>query len=86
MIMKILNFFLEKNRWAILILIILVAVFWKIQQGRVSKFKNKYETEVKLTNALLDSIRYTVNQYGEVVSEKFFYKKQSGILKRKMKF
>ena len=81
--MKILNFFLEKNRWAILILIILVAVFWKIQQGRVSKFKNKYETEVKLTNALLDSIRYTVNQYGEVVSEKLTLQETIGNLEKK---
>lgn len=80
---KILGFLLEKNRWAILVLILIGVAVWKIQQNKVGKFNNKYETEVKLTNALLDSITYTVNQYNEVVADKLTLQETIGNLEKK---
>jgi len=70
---KILEFFAEKNRWAILLVLMLLLVgggIFKLQHNKIVNLRNENLTEVKLRNALLDSISYVTNQYGEVVAEK----------------
>ena len=42
----------------------------KLYQNKVNKLKNKLETEIKLKDALLDSVRYHVNKENELVAEK----------------
>lgn len=67
--MKILNFILEKNRWAILLVIITILGIG-IQRNRIGNLKDKYQSEVKLKNALLDSVDTYQNKEGQWVSEK----------------
>jgi len=69
----ILEFLSKNNRWAIALVILLLLVggiFISIQRNNVKEWKNKYQTEVKLKNALIDTVTFTKNQYGEVVAEK----------------
>jgi len=69
----ILEFLAKNNRWAIALAILLLLVggiFISIQRNNVKEWKNKYQTEVKLKNALIDTVTFTKNQYGEVVAEK----------------
>jgi hypothetical protein len=70
---KILEFLAEKNRWAIVLVIILLLIgggIWKLQRNKINNLKDKYQSEVKLKNALIDSVGYYKNVYGEVVAEK----------------
>lgn len=69
----ILEFLVKNNRWAVVLAIILLLLgggIWKLQQNAINKWKDKYQTEVKLKNALVDTVGYYVNSYGEVVAEK----------------
>lgn len=69
----ILNFLKEKNRWAIVLVILLMIVgfsIYRIQQNKINDLKDKYQTEVKLKNALIDSVGHYKNIYNEVVAEK----------------
>lgn len=57
----------------IIIVIVVIAIFgggWKLFQNRVDKLENKLESEVKIKNALLDTITTYKNKQGELVSEK----------------
>lgn len=65
----ILEFLIKNNRWAIALVIILL-LLGGLQRNAVNKWKDRYQTEVKLKNALVDSVDYYVNSYGEVVAEK----------------
>jgi hypothetical protein len=42
----------------------------KLYQNKVDNLKDKLETEIKLKDALMDSIRYHKNKYNELVAEK----------------
>lgn len=69
----ILEFLSKNNRWAIVLVLILLLIgggMLKIQNNRIKNLKNKYQSEVKLKNALIDSVDFYVNVYGEVVAEK----------------
>lgn len=69
----ILEFLAKDNRWAILLVIILLLVgggIFRLQSNKIKEWKNKHQTEVKLRNALIDSVDYYQNEYGEVVAEK----------------
>jgi len=68
-LLKFWKFILVKNRWAIVLAILLILGMW-VQNTIVKEWKNKYQTEVKLNNALNDTIRFYKNSYGEVVAEK----------------
>lgn len=70
---KILEFFAEKNRWAILLVIVLLLIgggLMKIQRNKITNLKDKYNTEVNLKDALLDSIDVYKNKENEWVAEK----------------
>ena len=69
----ILEFLSKNNRWAVVLVIILLLLgggLWKLQRNRINEWKDKYQTEVKLKNALVDTVHYYKNSYGEVVAEK----------------
>jgi len=69
----ILEFLAKNNRWAIVLVLILLIVgggIFKIQNNRIKEWKNKHQTEVKLNNALNDSVDYYQNAWGEEVAEK----------------
>lgn len=70
---KILEFLIKKNHWAILLILILLlfgSIFIKIQRNKINKYNNKYQTEVKLKKALLDSVNIYQNKENEWVAEK----------------
>jgi len=69
----ILEFLTKNNRWAVVLLIIILLLgggIWKLQRNAINKWKDRYQTEVKLKNALVDTVSYYVNSHGEVVAEK----------------
>ena len=69
----ILEFLSKNNRWAVVLVIILLLLgggLWKLQRNKINEWKDKYQTEVKLKNALVDTVHYYKNSYGEVVAEK----------------
>ena len=69
----ILEFLMKNNRWAIVLVIILCLVgggIWKIQNNRIKEWKGKHQTEVKLRNALIDTVSHYKNAYGEEVATK----------------
>ena len=68
-LLKLWEFILVKNRWAIVLAILLILSMW-IQNDIIKEWKYKYQTEVKLNDALNDSVRFYKNSYGEVVAEK----------------
>lgn len=70
---KILEFFAEKNRWAILVMLLLLLLggwFLKTQRDSIKDLKRKYQTEVNLRNALTDSVHYYQNKEQQWVAEK----------------
>jgi len=70
---KFLKFISKNNRWAIILFIILMtvgAVVFNLQRNSIKKLENKYQNEVKFKNALLDTVTYYKNSYGEEVAEK----------------
>lgn len=69
----ILEFLSKNNRWAIVLVLILLLIgggILRIQSNKIKDLRDKYQSEVKLKNALIDSVDYYVNVYGEVVAEK----------------
>lgn len=69
----ILEFLAKNNRWAIVMIIILLLIsggVFKFQRNKINEWKNKHEIEVKLKNALIDSVTYYQNAYGDEVAEK----------------
>jgi len=72
-LLKIWNFLKVNNRWAIALVIILL-----LSSGTIIHFKNKkindlkaeVKTEVKLREALLDSVKFYQNKRDEAVAEK----------------
>lgn len=70
---KILEFFAEKNRWAILLVIILLLVgggIFKLQRNKIAEWKQKHQTEVNLNTALNADMVVYQNKEKEWVSEK----------------
>jgi len=69
----ILEFLAKNNRWAIVLVLILLIVGGGIvrhQNKKINEWKDKHQTEVKLRNALVDTVTYYKNAHGEVVAEK----------------
>lgn len=69
----ILEFLMKNNRWAVvlvLLLIILGGGMFKIRQNKINEWKNKHQIEIKLRNALIDTVSYYKNAHGEEVAEK----------------
>ena len=69
----ILEFLLKNNRWAIVLMIVLLLIsggIFKIQRNKINEWKNKHQTEVKLKNALVDTVYRYQNKEGEWVIEK----------------
>jgi hypothetical protein len=67
------DFLKQKNRWAIALIVLLLLIgigVIKIQRNKINDWKDKYKTEVKLKDALIDSVKFYKNSYGEVVAEK----------------
>jgi hypothetical protein len=72
-IQKILDFFKEKKQiliWIVVLIVLILAVIVYFQQKRIANLKDKYQTEVKLKDALVDSVHHYQNKQGEWVSEK----------------
>jgi len=70
---KIWNYLKQNNRWAIALVIILLlgsGAIIKLQRNKIDEWKGKYQTEVKLRDALIDTVRYYKNQHNEIVAEK----------------
>ena len=70
---KILEFLSKNNRWAIVLVLILLVVgsgIFKLQRNSINEWKNKHQTEVKLKDALIDTVSYYKNAYGDEVAEK----------------
>lgn len=69
----ILKFLLEKNRWAILLIIILLLLgggLLKRQSNKINDLNDKYQSEVNLKKALLDTVTTYQNKEGDWVNEK----------------
>jgi hypothetical protein len=69
----ILEFLAKNNRWAIVLVVLLFIVgggLFRFQQNKIKEWKNKHQTEVKLRNALIDTVGHYKNAYGEEVAEK----------------
>lgn len=67
------GFLKEKNRWAIVLVVILLFIGFgiiNIQCNKIADWEKKYQTEIKLKDALVDTVRHYKNAYGEVVAEK----------------
>lgn len=70
---KILEFLAKNNRWAIVLIIILLLFgggLFKIQRNHINDLKDKYQSEVNLRKALTDSLEVYQNKEGEWVAEK----------------
>jgi hypothetical protein len=69
----ILDFLKKNNHWAIASLIIVILVgglVLNIQKNRINNLKYDYNVEVKLKNALIDSVYYYYNKKNQLVGEK----------------
>lgn len=69
----ILEFLLKNNRWAIILIILFIIIgngVYKIQHNKINKLNEKYTSEVKLKNALTDSIKIYKDKENNWVVEK----------------
>ncbi len=69
----ILEFFVKNNRWALLLVILLLILgggFLKIQHNKILKLRTEKLAEVKLKNALLDTLHIYQNKDSLWVAEK----------------
>jgi hypothetical protein len=69
----ILEFLAKNNRWAIVLVLILLLLgggIMKIQRNKINDLKDKYQSEVNLRKALSDSLDIYQNKEGEWVAEK----------------
>jgi len=67
------NFLKQKNHMLIAIIIAIILILSAIvyfQHNRIANLKDKYQTEVKLKDALIDTVKIYQNQRDEWVSEK----------------
>ena len=70
---KLWKFLKQKNRWLIgLVILIIMGQYGllRLKDAKIADLKDKYTTEVKLKDALLDSVRYYKNKRDELVAEK----------------
>lgn len=70
---SILKFFRINNRWAILGILILLfigIVLWNVQKNRINELKIEKRDEIKLRNALVDSLNTYKNKEDDWVYEK----------------
>lgn len=73
LLLKFWTWLLQKNHMlivAILTILIVMGITIYFQRQNIIKYKDKYETEVKLKDALLDSISFFQNKEKEWVAEK----------------
>jgi len=69
----ILEFLAKDNRWAIVLVLLLMVfggIVFNAQRNKIKEWKQKHLTEVKLNKALNDSVSYYQNAWGEEVAEK----------------
>jgi len=76
---------MKNNRWAIMLIILLIIVggsIYQIQHKKILNLKDKYDSEVKLKNALIDTVEIFKN--GEAVDVTGISKGKgfSGVIKR----
>jgi hypothetical protein len=72
-IQKILKFFKEKKQiivWIVVLIVLILAVVIYFQQKRIANLKDKYQSEIKLKDALVDSVHNYQNKSDEWVAEK----------------
>lgn len=73
MIKGILEFLAKNNRWAILLVILLLLIgggIYNFQRNKIDRLDSKYKSEVKLKNALTDTINTYKDKEGNWVTEK----------------
>jgi len=72
-LLKIWNFLKVNNRWAIALVIILLlsgGTIIKLKNKKIANLQTELKVEIKLRDALLDSVKYYKNKRDEVVAEK----------------
>jgi len=72
-LLKLWKFLKQKNRWLIALVILIILGQYgiiRLKNNKIADLSGKYETEVKLKNALLDSVTYYQNAHKEWVAEK----------------
>ncbi|MFA5207100.1 MAG: hypothetical protein WC428_00220 [Candidatus Paceibacterota bacterium] len=70
---KIWDFLKQKNRWLIVLVILIILGQYgiiRLKNNKIADLNDKYTTEVKLKDALLDSAKYYKNKRDEAVAEK----------------
>ena len=70
---KLWEFLKQKNRWLILLVILIILGQYftiRLKNNKIADLKDKYTTEVKLKDALLDSVKFYKNKRDELVAEK----------------
>lgn len=70
---KLWEYLKQKNRWLILLVILIIFgqyVTIRLKNDKIADLKDKYTTEVKLKDALLDSVKFYKNKRDELVAEK----------------
>ena len=73
MLTTIWSFLKQKNNLLITIVVVLILILFAIvyfQNKKIANLKDKYQSEVKLKNALVDSTHYYVNKNNELVAER----------------
>jgi len=69
----ILEFLAKNNRWAIVLVVLLLIIssgIYNFQRNKIDRLDDKYKSEVKLKNALTDSIHTYQDKEGKWVAEK----------------
>lgn len=73
LLLNIWNFLKQKNRWLIALVIIIILsqmIMIHFKNLRIAKLKDQVETEIKLNDALHDTVSYYKNLHSEWVAEK----------------
>jgi len=73
LLLKIWDFLKQKNRWLIALVIIIILSQYgiiRLKNNKIADLTEKYKTEVKLKDALLDTVKNYQNSYKEWVAEK----------------
>jgi len=73
MMKTILEFLAKNNRWAIVLIILLILIgsgIYNLQRNKILILNDKYTSEVKLKNALIDSVKIYKDKEGNWVAEK----------------
>ena len=72
-LLKIWNFLKVNNRWAVVLVILLLLAGGTIihfKNQKIASLQTEVKNEIKLRNALLDSVKFYKNKRDEVVAEK----------------